>query len=769
MHRVIRASSAFAVFVGVSVVAGILVAAAVTPAIAVTGMASNLTIKTYDDLPEYLTIQKLDQTSTMFANQGGHPVPIATFYAQNRVEVGWNDIAQSVKDAAVATEDPRFYEHGGVDLLGTTRGAIETYLKHNVQGGSSITQQYVKNVLVQKCEVDNVTLSDPAKQAAADKKYKACYDTATDDTPGRKLREMKYAIGMEKRYSKDQILQAYLNISGFGGRVYGIQAAAEYYFGVSAKDVDLPQAATLIAILNNPNYLRIDGESVKPRAASLDNTAKSGFAAVKQRRDYALDQMLKEHKITVAEHDTALKSPVTPAITPVKTGCMAANVVNAGAFCDYVERVILSDPAFGKTADARTAAFLRGGLKIYTTLNLDLQSTAQAALNQYVPQTMPGVDIGGTNVSVEVGTGRIVTMVQNQPFDNTDSAAPGTTSVNYNAPFAYGNSQGFQTGSTWKMFDLIQWLREGHSLNEVIDGSRSTFPQSMFHESAPCDSIGGAPWNVLNDDGPAGRYSVLEGTAESVNTVFASMSTKLDLCGIKQAAQSLLVDAADADANPFIANPSFVLGTNYIAPISMAVAYAGIANHGTACSAIAIDRITDGTGKELPVPKSACSTDPIDPSIAASVIYALQGVMQHGTGTIANPHDGTPIFGKTGTTDHAFDNWFVSSTTKVAQATWVGNIQGTPDADGTAVKTSIRDLTLGGRWGGDAKLYISREIIAALNAAYGGDAFPKPDAGSLRSPEPPVRSTPTQIPTPPAAPPAGSPLESTPQPTAPSS
>lgn len=133
MHRVIRTSSAFAAFVGVSVVAGILVAAAVTPAIAVTGMASNLTIKTFDDLPEYLTIQKLDQTSTMFANQGGHPVPIATFYAQNRVEVGWNDIAQSVKDAAVATEDPRFYEHGGVDLLGTTRGAIETYLKHSVR------------------------------------------------------------------------------------------------------------------------------------------------------------------------------------------------------------------------------------------------------------------------------------------------------------------------------------------------------------------------------------------------------------------------------------------------------------------------------------------------------------------------------------------------------------------------------------------------------------------------------------------------------------
>ena len=750
MSRLIRITSTFAAFIAMSVIAGILVAAAVTPAIAVTGMASSLTVKTFDALPEYLKIGRLDQTSTMYATQGGHPVPIATFYAQNRVEVGWNDIAQSVKDAAVATEDPRFYEHGGVDLIGTSRGAIETYLHHNVQGGSSITQQYVKNVLVQKCEVDDVTLTDATKQAAADKKYKACYDAATDDTPARKIREMKYAIGMEKRYSKDQILQAYLNISGFGGRVYGIQAAAEYYFGVSAKDLDLPQAATLVAILNNPNYLRIDGGSVKPAASSLDNTETSGYAAARGRRDYALDQMLKEHKITRIQRDLAVKSPVTPKITPVNTGCMAANAVNAGAFCDYVERIIQSDPAFGTTADARTSAFLRGGLKIYTTLNLDLQATAQSAINQFVPQTMAGVDIGGTNVSVEVGTGRIVTMVQNQPFDNTDSATPGTTSVNYNVRFSDGNSQGFQTGSTWKMFDLIEWLREGHSLNEVIDGSRSTFPQSMFHESAPCDSIGGAPWNVLNDDGPAGRYSVLEGTAESVNTIFASMATKLDLCGIKQAAQSLLVDGADTDANPFIANPSFVLGTNYVAPVDMAVAYAGIANHGVACSAIAIDKITDAAGKELPVPTSTCSSDPIDPSIAASVIYALQGVMQHGTGTIADPHDGIPIFGKTGTTDHAYDNWFVSSTTKVAQATWVGNIQGVPGADGIGVKTSIRDLTLGGRWGGDAKLYISREIITALNQAYGGGAFPKADAGSLRVPSPPV--APSASPPAPSAP-----------------
>ncbi|HEY5224044.1 MAG TPA: transglycosylase domain-containing protein [Microbacteriaceae bacterium] len=731
-----RALSAFAAFLGMSVVAGLLVTAAVTPAIAVTGMAASDSIGVFEGLPEYLQIDSLAQNSTIYANQGGKPIPIATFYAQNRVEVGWKDISQNMKDASIATEDPHFYQHGGIDLMGTLRGALSTYVLHkDTQGGSSITQQYVKNVLVQKCEVKNIVVEDSnaaeqkKKQAAQDKAYQNCYLDATAATPDRKLNEMKMAIGLEKKYSKNAILQSYLNITGFGGKVYGVEAAAHYYFNTTAKDLNLEQAATLTAILNNPANLRIDQD----KATNPGNNAENGFKATLDRRNYVIDRMYINHKITLKQHDDAKKTKIAPTITPVQTGCMSANAVNAGAFCDLVQRTILNDPAFGKTVDERVSLFNRGGLKIYSTLNLDLQGVAQQSLNAVVPATLSGTDIGGTNVSVEVGTGRIVTMVQNRPFNNTDTPTPGTTAVNYNEDATYGSSQGFQTGSTWKAFDLVEWLKEGHSLNDIIDGTRHSYPQSAFHSGPACNDIGGAAWNVTNDDGAAGRMSVMTGTAESVNTVFAMMSTKLDLCGIKQSAQQLLVKGADETANPFLANPSSVLGTNYIAPISMATAYAGLANGGKACSAIAIDKITDPTGKDIAVPKSVCSTNPVDPKVAAGVVYALQGVIRNGTATRANPGDGVPIFAKTGTTDNSYDNWLVSSTTKVATATWVGNVASTLRSNGTWTKTPIRNLTLGGQYGGNAKLIVAKPILAALNAAYGGAAFPAPDSSVLNA------------------------------------
>jgi membrane peptidoglycan carboxypeptidase len=261
-------------FVALSGVAGLLAAAAVTPAVALTGSAADSTISVFDGLPEYMKVEPLAQASTMYATSGGKPVPIATFYSQNRVEVGWDAISQNLKDAAIATEDPRFYEHGGVDVTGTLRGAVLTALHKSVQGGSSITQQYVKNILVQRCENKQ---PDPTATDAVQKKqyavYQACYNDATAVDPVRKLKEMRYAIGLEKEYSKNDILQSYLNIALFGGRVYGVQSAAEYYFGVSAADISLPQAATLIAILNNPDNLRID------QPDSKDNGAANGYAA----------------------------------------------------------------------------------------------------------------------------------------------------------------------------------------------------------------------------------------------------------------------------------------------------------------------------------------------------------------------------------------------------------------------------------------------------------------------------------------------------------
>jgi membrane peptidoglycan carboxypeptidase len=719
-------------FIGMSVIAGLLVTAGVTPAIAVTGLAANDSIGVFEGLPEYLKVEQLAQTSTMYANQGGKPVPIATFYAQDRVEVGWNDIAQVVKDAAISTEDPRFYEHGGIDLIGTVRAIMSNATGKQIQGGSSITQQYVKNVLVQKCEVLNVTLDDPDKQKAADKKYEACYTDATRPDSDRKLKEMKLAIGVEKKFSKDQILRGYLNISGFGGTTYGIQAASTHYFGVSAKDLNLQQAATLVAIVNNPANLRIDQD----KTDNPESNAENGFKATLERRNYVIDRMLANKTITKKQHDDAIKTKIEPNVQSKPTGCMAANAVRAGAFCDYVQRIIQADPAFGKDADARSAFFNRGGLSIYTTLNLDLQAKAQDAIRNYVPPTRNGMDVGSASTTVEVGTGRVVTMVQNRDYDNTDKPQPGTTALNYNTDSDYGLSNGFQVGSTWKAFDLVAWLKAGHSLNDVVSGARTSYNQAQFKVGPSCNEPGnfdfGGPWNVSNDSsGENGNYSVMAATAASVNTVFAAMAFKLDICDIRRDAEGLLVHRADG--KPLSNSPASVIGTNEIAPITMATAYAGFANNGVACSPVAIDKITDSTGKTLDVPKSQCSTTPIDPKIAAGVIYALQGVLRGGTATAANPNDGVPIYGKTGTTDNSYDNWLIAGTTKVTTAVWLGNAGPVQSTSGAWVKTPLRSITLNGVYGGDVKLRIAKPILSAMNNAYGGGKFPSPTSSVLNA------------------------------------
>ncbi|WP_217498745.1 transglycosylase domain-containing protein [Leifsonia sp. C5G2] len=684
-------------FLGLALVAAVLSSLLVLPAFLGAGATAAAGASDFNALPADLHIQQFAQNSTVYAKQGGQDVPIATFYAQNRQDVGWDQIAQTVKDATISAEDPRFYSEGAVDIWGTLRGAVSTVAGGNVQGGSSITQQYVKNVEVEKCEA-----------LTSQKKVEACYADAAGVTLQRKVQEMRYAVQVEKTYSKKQILTGYLNVVGFGGQVYGVQAASQYYFNTTAAKLDLAQAATLAAILNNPANLRIDQPDNK------DNGAANGYKLTKQRRDYVLNRMYVTHTITKQQRDAAKATPITPTITPTTQGCVAAQQYNAAFFCDYVRDVILNDPAYGKTGDDRWQTLNRGGLKIYTTLNLDLQQVAQASLSKYIPGSRPGIDLGASNVSLELGTGRIVTMVENRAFNNTDTPVDGATAVNYNTDEDYGGSQGFQTGSTFKAFDLAAWLESGHSLYETVNASQHNFPTSDFTNS--CANIDGPDWPVTNDEGSASRLSVMAATAQSVNTAFAEMGTKVDLCSILNAAKGLGVHLA-SKSEKWVETPSLILGTNYISPLTMATAYAGIANNGTVCTPIAIDRVVNPDGTDHAVSKTTC-TQGMKPEIAAGVAYALQGVIKGGgTAASANPYDGTPILAKTGTTDHSLQNWLITSTTKVATATWVGNVSGS---------TPLRSLSFHGVGGGNVKFSIAKPILKAIDAIYGGDAFAKP-------------------------------------------
>ncbi|MCM6761996.1 transglycosylase domain-containing protein [Rathayibacter sp. ZW T2_19] len=686
--------------VGASVAGGLLITVGVTPALAVTGLASNNPIGLFETVPEYLELGQLAQKTEIYAkNADGTDGLLASFYAQNREEVTFDQVAQSVKDATLATEDPRFYEHGGVDLQGTIRAVVSNVIGGDLQGGSSITQQYVKNVLIQQAEA----LSDPAASQAA-------YDEATATTPARKLKEMKLAVDLEKKYSKDDILLGYLNIAGFGGQVYGIQAAAEYYFSTTASALTLAQAASLIATVNNPNGLRID--------------LPENIAANKERRDYVLGRMLEEGKISQADRDAAVAEEVVPAITQTPTGCQTAQ--DAAFFCDYVTRVVQNDPAFGADEATRLANFQRGGYKIYTTLDRDLQAVATAATNQWVPKTpIEEVNIGSSTVSMEVGTGRILAMVQNKDYDAAGSVnGENFSAINFNTDTAYGGSNGFQVGSTYKVFTLAQWIANGHTIYETVNGRERTFED--FPASCAPDGEWFGDFPVGNDDDETGTFSVLQGTMRSINTVYVAMAQQLDLCAIRDQAAAFGVKTASGAELQYL--PSAILGSaDQIAPLSMATAFAGFANNGTACSAIAIDSITDAAGNPVQPPVSTCN-QALSPELTAVATDALQDVVTGGTAAASDPDDGIEHIGKTGTTDDAVHTWMDGASTEVATVVWVGNITG----DASMRNVRVRNAETGTRaYASNVRHYIWNAVMTRADEKYGGEDFTDPSAALL--------------------------------------
>ncbi|MGN6744406.1 MAG: transglycosylase domain-containing protein [Amnibacterium sp.] len=693
------AASALLGMLGVAVVAGLMITVGVAPAIALTGVGAKNGIGLFENLPDDLKIAQLQQKTEIYANSNGKPVRIASFYNQNREVIPWTDVSTTVKHATLAAEVVRFYTHGGVDPTGILRAIVSDIGGGGQQGASTITQQYVKNVCIQEAEL-----------LPTEQQVQAAYDECTGGI-GRKLKEARLAIGLEKKYSKDQILLGYLNIAGFGGQIYGIESAAQYYFDTHAKDLTDAQAASLMAIVNAPNDLRLDD--------------KANLAANKVRRDYILATELKHSLISQAAYAKAIATPVKPRITPTQNGCAQAKA--AAYFCDYVVNTIRQNPAFGATEGQRYNNLQSAGWKIYTTLDLDLENKAKATMSSYVPAKSPsGTDLGGAAVTVQVGTGRVLSMVQSKTYDQTDSKATKgagytATSVNWNVDHLYGGATyGFQPGSTYKLFTLLDWLKNGHGVYERVNGDPRTLPQGDLKAcGAPA-----AAWEVHNDEaGEGGPQTVYHATAMSINGAFASMGEQLDLCDIRDEAKAL--DVHRGDGGEVGDNPSSILGTDTVAPLTMATAYAAIADQGTVCSPIAIDKIVTATGKQVPVPASDCKQG-VPKNIAIAAGYTLHGVF----GGTASGDEGVlnGAFGmvKTGTTDSAQQTWEVGGTTKTTTAVWVGNVNGS-----TNLRTVYSYPGCGGE-AANARHCVWQGIAGANEAKYPGDSsWPTPDAQFL--------------------------------------
>ncbi len=579
-----RAIAAVSGFVGGSVLAGLVVGVGVTPAVALAGFGTSSAIDAFSSLPEYLEVGELPSRNEVWAYRGGKPVHLVDVFDRNREQLPYDRISETLKQAAVDGEDRRFWEHGGVDATSLVRSLVSVAAKQGKggSGGSTLTMQLVRNI---KIEQASQLPADEAQAAVAE---------ATARTPQRKLEEIKLAIGLAKRYSKQEILTAYLNIAYFGDQTYGVQAAAQRYYGKDATDLSPAEAASLVAIVQWP-----ERRDLSTPAHHRDNQA---------RRDVILRAMHEQGHLSAADLRTALASQPGEYVhlTAPQQGC-ASVVAGAEYFCEHAVQVARTLPQLGATQAERDSAWRTGGYRVQTTLDLDRNGQQKALLDRYDPATEPALALGATFDSVEASTGRVLTMAQNTAYDRSAAAARGSSSLNYAVDEASGDSTGFQPGSTYKVFTLLAWLEAGRSPDTVVDGTR--------HEQrrwTQCGRTIDAPWNPRNDSpGQTGPYSVRDATAQSVNGAYVSMAARLDLCDIRDVAERLGVHLATGGRVG--ANPAAILGTENIAPLTMASAYTAIANGGVRCDPSWWTRSLTGRGRtsaDSRRPAGRCSRRP---------------------------------------------------------------------------------------------------------------------------------------------------------------
>ena len=615
---------------GVSGIAGILLAGMLLPIVGGIGLVARAGANDFESLPSVLKESPLPQVSKILAADGS---TIATFYAEDRVAAPLSQVPDVMQKAIIAIEDVRFYEHHGIDFKGTLRALLRNGSSGTVsQGGSTLTQQYVKNVLIE-----------------------AGVPGAAADTLSRKAREARYALAIEKTLSKEQILERYLNIAYFGDGAYGVGTAAQHYFGIAVSRLNLAQSALLAGLVQSP--VAYD-PVLHPKAA-------------RARRDVVLDQMLKYHFVTQQEYDAAHASAITLNLHRQGNGCEASRFPY---FCDYVLNVIKSSPAFGPNQRARLNFLDRGGLTITTTLDPKMQTAADDAVHKYVFAHEPS-GVAAAEALVEPGTGAIKAISVSPPYGSNPKLHQNNVDYAVDKPLGGGVGR-FPMGSTFKLFVLAAALKEGIPLYTSIHAPAKI----SLHGFTDCEGRlagdGGVGGYSLGNAGDSenGTFNLLTGTWFSVNTFYAQLEQRVGLCQTAEMARALGMREGDGSQVPDT-YPALVLGDveRGFSVLDTASAYATMAAHGTYCAPMAITKVIPKSGHALSIAGPDCH-QAVDPGLADTVTSILHGVLTvRGATAIGVGEPGRPAAAKTGTADENAASDFAGYVPQLAAAVWVGN------------------------------------------------------------------------------------------------
>jgi membrane peptidoglycan carboxypeptidase len=633
-------------FLGLCSLAGILLAGAISPVALGAGALSNQVSAAVSNVGAQLATGN-DPLVTTVTDRNG--TPIATLYDQYRLPVTSAQISLAMKSAIVAVEDRRFYQEGGVDIQGMLRAALNNSSGGSLQGASTITQQFVKNYLI------NVV----------DRGNKAAQMADQADTMARKVRETQLAIQLNQTMSKDDILAGYLNVIQYSGTVYGVAAAAHAYFGTSADKLTVPQAALLSGMVNNPN---------------LYDPYNHPVAALK-RRNLVIDLMVAGKSLPAAAGAAAKATPlgVVPngPISPTST-CMGASP-DAGFFCQYAETYLQQA---GFTADQ----LLTGGYTIKTTMDPTVSQATKNAVVANVPTTQDGVANAFAVIQPGQTGHQVLAMVSNRDYGN--NAAKGQTSTNIVADV----SNPFGAGSSFKIFTSAAAMVAGKAgLNTPLPNPQiGCFTPPSTNAFTPC-------YQVSNLGHYPDPITLAAGLATSPNVAFVGLEAQVGMPAVLQMAQKLGLrntlasnDAGFAPvttpSDPLSQNPqynqpqsqyfqnklSFTLGNSPVSPLEMANVSATIMSGGMWCPPNPILSVTDRNGQPVPVKQQACE-QVVPPGVATTLMAGLSQDTITGTSASAAKAAGwtRPDIGKTGTTETSESVAFVGGVNNYAVSSMV--------------------------------------------------------------------------------------------------